>query len=56
MLMLLHESDKWNELALRNLEDGEINVKPLQVYVAKIVDLRELIDTTYAELGGEQSR
>lgn len=52
MLMLLHESDKWNELALRNLEDGEINVKPLQVYVAKIVDLRELIDTTYAELGG----
>ena len=53
ILMLLHEADSWNELALRNLEDKEIGLKPLHVYVAKIANLKELTDRTFAEMGRE---
>ena len=51
ILMILHESTKWNELVLVNLEDEQLELEPLQVYVAKISDLNRLADDTFSALG-----
>ncbi len=53
ILMILHESTKWNERILVNLEDEQVALEPLQVYVAKIAELGRLADATFSQLGME---
>ena len=54
LLMLLHQADSWTELILENLEDEEIEVEPLHVYVAKIANLKELSDGAFSVMGAEE--
>ena len=53
LLMLLHQADSWDERILENLEDEEIELEPLHVYVAKIANLKELSDRAFSEMGAE---
>ena len=53
LLMLLHQADSWDERILVNLEDEEIELEPLHVYVAKIANLKELSDRAFSEMGAE---
>lgn len=53
LLMILHENAIWDERILENLEDENLDLEPLQVYVAKIAGLRQLADATFSELDVE---
>ena len=51
LLMILHEANNWDERVLDNLEDEDIDLQPLRVYVARISDLKDLSDRAFATLG-----
>ena len=53
LLMILHENAIWDERILENLEDENLDLEPLQVYVAKIAGLRQLADAAFSELDVE---
>ena len=53
LLMLLHEAKSWTERILENLEDEEIEIEPLHVYVAKIANLKDLSDGAFSVMGAE---
>jgi len=53
LLMLLHEAKNWTERILENLEDEEIEIEPLHVYVAKIANLKDLSDGAFSVMGAE---
>ena len=53
LLMLLHQAENWTERILENLEDAKIEVEPLNVYVAKIANLKELADGAFSVMGAE---
>lgn len=53
LLVILHEGTTWDEQILVNLEDENLDLEPLHVYVAKITDLRQLADATFSELDVE---
>ena len=53
LLMLLCQADCWDERILENLEDEEIELRPLHVYVAKIANLKELSDGAFSVMGAE---
>ena len=53
LLMILHESTIWDEQVLTNLEDENLGLEPLHVYVAKITGLRQLADAAFSELDVE---
>ena len=53
LLMVLHQADSWDDRILENLEDEEIELEPLHVYVAKIANLKELSDRAFSEMGAE---
>ena len=53
LLVILHEKAIWDERILINLEDENLGLKPLQVYVARITGLRQLTDAAFAELDVE---
>lgn len=50
-LLVCHENDIWDERILQNLEDEEIGLKPLEVYIARIAHLAALSDATFRALG-----
>ena len=53
LLMILHESAIWDERILENLEDENLGLEPLHVYVARITDLSQLTDAAFSELDVE---
>ena len=53
LLMLLFQADRWDERILENLEDEDIDLEPLHVYVAKIANLKELSDGAFSVMGAE---
>lgn len=53
LLMILHENAIWDERILVNLEDENLGLEPLHVYVAKITGLRQLADAAFSELDVE---
>ena len=53
LLMILHEGATWDEQILVNLEDENLDLEPLHVYVAKITGLRQLADAAFSELDVE---
>jgi len=50
-LLVFHENAAWDERILQNLEDAEIGLEPLEVYVAKIANLATLSDAAFRVLG-----
>jgi hypothetical protein len=50
-LMVFHNSECWDERILRNLQEANIELIPLEVYVAKIVNIVNLSDTVFTALG-----
>lgn len=53
LLVLLHESSTWDERVLDNLEDTELDLDPLHVYVATISDLKDISDSAFSVMGAE---
>ena len=53
LLMLIHETRTWDERILKNLEDEELGLAPLHVYVATISGLKELSDKAFSAMGAE---
>ena len=53
LLILLHESSTWDERILKNLEDEELDLEPLRVYVARVSDLKDLSDKAFSAMGTE---
>lgn len=53
LLVILHEGATWDEQILENLEDENLDLEPLHVYVAKIAGLRQLADAAFSELDVE---
>ena len=53
LLVLLHESSTWDERILENLEDEELDLAPLHVYVATISDLKDISDGAFSAMGAE---
>ncbi len=53
LLVLLQESSTWDERILKNLEDEELDLTPLHVYVAAISDLKDLSDGAFSAMGAE---
>jgi len=53
LLVILHEGATWDEQILVNLEDENLDLEPLHVYVAKITGLRQLADAAFSELDVE---
>ncbi len=53
-LLVFHENDAWNERILQNLEDEEIGLEPLEVYVARIANLAALSDAAFRALGANE--
>ena len=53
LLVILHEEVTWDEQILINLEDENLDLEPLHVYVAKIAGLRQLADAAFSELDVE---
>lgn len=53
-LLVFHENASWDERILQNLEDAEIGLEPLEVYIARIANLAELSDATFRELGAHE--
>ena len=50
-LLVFHEHHIWDEWILQNLEDEEMGLEPLKVYVARITHLAALSDATFRALG-----
>jgi Cap4 SAVED domain len=50
-LLVFHENDAWDERILQNLEDAEIGLEPLEVYVARTANLAVLSDAAFRVLG-----
>jgi hypothetical protein len=50
-LLVFHENAAWDERILQNLEDAEIGLEPLEVYVARIANLAVLSDAAFRALG-----
>lgn len=50
-LLLFYEQGLWDERVLQNLEDEEIALKPLGVYVVKIGNIINLSDGAFGALG-----
>ena len=53
LLVILHEEVTWDEQILINLEDENLGLEPLQVYVARIIELGQLTDAAFSELDVE---
>ena len=53
LLVLLHERDAWDERVLQNLEDDELELTPLHVYVAAISNLRDTCEGAFSAMGAE---
>jgi hypothetical protein len=51
---VFHENDTWHEQVLQNLEDAEIELEPLEVYIARIINLAELSDAAFRALGVDE--
>lgn len=52
-LLVFHENAVWDERILQNLADAEIELEPLEVYVARIANLAALSDAAFRALGAE---
>jgi len=50
-LLVFHENASWDERILQNLEDAEIGLEPLEVYVARIANLATLSDARSGHSG-----
>ena len=53
-LLVFHENETWDERILQNLEDEEIGLEPLAVYVARIANLAALSDAAFRALGANE--
>ena len=53
LLVVLHESSTWDERILENLEDEELDLAPLHVYVATISGLKDISDGAFSAMGAE---
>ena len=53
ILTLIYEQTLWSETVLVNLNDAEVELKPLHVYILKIAQLRNMADATFSGLGLE---
>lgn len=53
LLVVLHESSTWDERILDNVEDAELGLEPLHVYVATISDLKDISDSAFSVMGAE---
>ena len=53
LLVVLHEKATWDERVLENLEDEDLSLEPLHVYVAQVSDLRTLSDGAFTAMGAE---
>ena len=53
LLMILYEKAIWNEQILENLEDENLDLEPIHLYVARITGLRQLTDAAFSELDVE---
>ena len=51
---MFYENDAWDERILQNLEDEEIGLEPLEVYVARIANLAALSDAAFTALGANE--
>jgi hypothetical protein len=50
-LLVFQEKDSWDERVLQNLNDEEVGLNPLDVYVARIDNIIGLSDDTFGALG-----
>ena len=50
LLMILYENTIWDERILENLEDENLDIEHLHVYIARITGLRQLTDAAFLEL------
>lgn len=50
-LMVFHNSECWDERILQNLQEANIGLNPLEVYVARIGNIVNLSDTAFTSLG-----
>ena len=53
LLVILHEASNWDERILENLENEDIGLEPLHVYVAQLSDLKNLSDGAFSAMGAE---
>ena len=53
LLMILYENTIWDERILENLEDENLDLEHLHVYIARITGLRELTDAAFSKLNVE---
>ena len=53
LLVIVHETDNWDERILENLEDEDMGLAPLHVYVAQLSDLKNLADGAFSAMGAE---
>ena len=53
LLVLICEDAIWSEHVLGNLEDEEIDLEPLHVYVARVMGLKNLSDKAFSVMGAE---
>ena len=53
VLVLIHERTSWSERVLSNLQEDEIELEPLHVYVAKIDNLIDISNQAFSSLNVE---
>ena len=53
LLVILYEKAIWSEKILINLQDANLELDPLHVYVARIANLEQLSDATFSGIGVE---
>ena len=53
LLMILYEKAIWDERILENLEDENLELAPLHLYIARITGLRQLTDAAFSKLDVE---
>ena len=53
LLVILHETSNWDERILENLQDEDMGLAPLHVYVAQLSGLKNLSDGAFSAMGAE---
>lgn len=53
LLVIVHETANWDERILENLEDEDMGLEPLHVFVARVSDLKNLSDGAFTAMGAE---
>ena len=53
-LLVCHENNAWDEQVLQNLEDEEIGLEPLKVYIFRIAHLASLSGAAFGALGATE--